>query len=348
MTAIARQQLGSEAVTEQPTLAALAASDTAAPDFQDEWSDNEDDNCNMSRDESCHNLPLSRIIRCRAHYLMLESMVTYYLQQLQLHGLLYHETYRLPFIWDQQHHLKLTAEILELIQTACNPRSGGRFCYAEINHDSTRCELTVYFTNRNTRDQKLKQLQQILGKSQNPHKYKVKALSKNTLDTCTRVPEYDNILPIKLISAHKLPDFTPFMGRTSFVQYYLINQMVDQDQNDSLLRFNHLNHQNHDISKQHTVYLDDSGQYHGHIDFFLAACVYEGFKELGGLSKTGKVTNIPSMATFLFTLEALECQEAVFINCNCGHRSLVFNPNIMTAPSPLKCRCCGHSLNRIH
>lgn len=82
--------------------------------------------------------------------------------------------------------------------------------------------------------------------------------------------------------------------------------------------------------------LTEEGGYQGAIDFFLAATVYQsfsvlGFELFGGNSHNpychGRVKHrVPSFELFLYTLEALEKQEALCYKCLCGHKSLVFNP----------------------
>ncbi len=85
-----------------------------------------------------------------------------------------------------------------------------------------------------------------------------------------------------------------------------------------------------------------NGSYQGQINFFLAAAVYQGARELSHLADLPEVSaqdltpkqekadsaHFPSFGLFLYALEALENQEALAVQCQCGHSSIVFNPQL--------------------
>ena len=58
----------------------------------------------------------------------------------------------------------------------------------------------------------------------------------------------------------------------------------------------------------------------------------------------------PTFAQFLYALEALECQQALMVQCLCEHCSLVFNPQLSLQDAPAqrqleqKCPSCHANL----
>lgn len=101
--------------------------------------------------------------------------------------------------------------------------------------------------------------------------------------------------------------------------------------------------------------------YHGAIDLFLAAAVYKGVRQLEQTllfpeqskrllllkSKEPLPEKLlcPSFEVFLYALEALESQEAMWYQCTCGHRNLVFNPYLgHTRLTEQNCEQCATHL----
>lgn len=101
--------------------------------------------------------------------------------------------------------------------------------------------------------------------------------------------------------------------------------------------------------------------YHGAIDLFLAAAVYKGVRQLEqtllfpeqskrllllkGKEPLPERLLCPSFEVFLYALEALESQEAMWYQCTCGHRNLVFNPYLgHTRLTEQNCEQCATHL----
>ena len=101
--------------------------------------------------------------------------------------------------------------------------------------------------------------------------------------------------------------------------------------------------------------------YHGAIDLFLAAAVYKGVRQLEqtllfpaqskrllllkNRAPLPEKLLCPSFEVFLYALEALESQEAMWYQCTCGHRNLVFNPYLgHTRLTEQNCEQCATHL----
>lgn len=103
-----------------------------------------------------------------------------------------------------------------------------------------------------------------------------------------------------------------------------------------------------------------NGTYQGQINLFLAAAVYQGARQLSHLAdlpaisaqgiapqqETADSAHFPSFGLFLYTLEALENQEALAVQCQCGHSSIVFNPKLDPRDSELE-QLCPHCPNNL-
>lgn len=95
--------------------------------------------------------------------------------------------------------------------------------------------------------------------------------------------------------------------------------------------------------------------YSGSVNLWLAYSVYQCLVRLSaGILEESKSWQAPIAAqslfpafeVLLFTLNALECQQALFIDCpHCGRHQVLFNEALMNCDSPQTCRYCGKILD---
>lgn len=96
--------------------------------------------------------------------------------------------------------------------------------------------------------------------------------------------------------------------------------------------------------------------YRGGINIWLAKSVHQALTSLGSnLLSQGKdwhlpvhpMSLFPDFEVLLFTLMALETQQALFVSCqHCHQRQLMFNDNLFAKETEQSCRCCDTTLNK--
>lgn len=96
--------------------------------------------------------------------------------------------------------------------------------------------------------------------------------------------------------------------------------------------------------------------YRGGINIWLAKSVHQALCSLGSnLLRQGKdwhlpvhpMSLFPDFEVLLFTLMALETQQALFVSCpHCHQRQLMFNDNLFAKETEQSCRCCDTTLSK--
>ena len=199
------------------------------------------------------------------------------------------------------------------------------------------CDLTLYFTEPNWDSTRAQRLQPYLEAYAQRHH--LKAPRCQSSHHARKLASYHNLLqPLPLWTHEQLAHCDSSANcahALTFVQYHVLKELSSAHalalapRNRDFLSHPHLH-------QPQSYRLSPSAHYLGQVNFFLAAAVYGSTKELTALpshtSTAQGSPHFPTLRQFLYTLEALEHQEALFMQCRCGHSSVLFNPELVSGP----------------
>ena len=221
------------------------------------------------------------------------------------------------------------------------------------------CDLSLYFTKPSTELERAQNLAPQLKRSAQALERPSSELYRRSFAALSQRSNLEQALPLwtrEQVSTTKV--YRPLSHPLTFIQNYVCTQL--QHGRSFRPQAPQIEHQAFSCPEFNAYCANPHGTYQGQINLFLAAAVYQSAQELSHLATLPAIgpgtspahavnpapsvtpahsartvsPNFPSFGLFLYALEALENQEALAVQCQCGHSSIVFNPQL--DPRPLE------------